>query len=575
MSKLNAILKNPRVIILIAVLVLSVIAISPSPNRQGVAIRAVMANSSASTAGIQSPQTGASPMSREVVRSINNIPIESVEAYYDIVSTFTYDMTVEVLTNKQAYRLVTVPEYNVTVLGELEPVVVNRTIIENVSANGTWHLEEKEVEETIYVNKTSKEITGVADLGLSVYPAPTNNIRKGLDLAGGTRVILSPEEPLAQDDFDMLIENLKQRLNVYGLSDIIVRRADDLSGNTFVIVEIAGAKKDEVRELLSKQGKFEAKIGNESVFLGGSRDVTYVCRTGDCSGLDPYAACGRISDTSWICRFRFAITLSPAAAQRQADATQNLDVVLGSGDDNYLSQDLDLILDGKLVSSLKISDSLKGKASTDIAISGSGFGATEREAALDALQNMKELQTIMITGSLPTKLNIDQMSSISPTLGQDFVNNALFVGLLAILSVVAIVFLRYRKVSIAIPIFITLVSEVVIVMGFAALIGWNLDLAAIAGLIIVIGTSVDHQVVITDEILRGESSSYSWKDKIKKAFFIIMGAYFTTVVAMLPLIRAGAGLLRGFAITTIVGVTIGVLIARPAFAAMAEILLKE
>jgi preprotein translocase subunit SecD len=54
-----------------------------------------------------------------------------------------------------------------------------------------------------------------------------------------------------------------------------------------------------------------------------------------------------------------------------------------------------------------------------------------------------------------------------------------------------------------------------------------------------------------------------------------MAAYLTTVVAMVPLFFAGAGLLKAFAITTIMGVTVGVLITRPAYAAIVEILLKE
>ena len=54
-----------------------------------------------------------------------------------------------------------------------------------------------------------------------------------------------------------------------------------------------------------------------------------------------------------------------------------------------------------------------------------------------------------------------------------------------------------------------------------------------------------------------------------------MGAYLTTTFAMIPLIFAGAGLLKGFAIMTIIGVSIGVFIARPAYANVIEILLKE
>jgi preprotein translocase subunit SecD len=46
-------------------------------------------------------------------------------------------------------------------------------------------------------------------------------------------------------------------------------------------------------------------------------------------------------------------------------------------------------------------------------------------------------------------------------------------------------------------------------------------------------------------------------------------------VAMIPLMSAGAGLLKGFAITTLIGITIGVFITRPAYANVIEILLKE
>ena len=124
---------------------------------------------------------------------------------------------------------------------------------------------------------------------------------------------------------------------------------------------------------------------------------------------------------------------------------------------------------------------------------------------------------------------------------------------------------------------ISSIIEITLLLGFAAAIGWNLDLAAIAGIIIVVGTGVDHQIVITDGVLSGKHSEevYDWKKRIKNAFFIIMAAYFTTVFAMLPLWFAGAGLLKGFALTTIVGVSLGVLITRPAYAAVIEILMKD
>ena len=142
------------------------------------------------------------------------------------------------------------------------------------------------------------------------------------------------------------------------------------------------------------------------------------------------------------------------------------------------------------------------------------------------------------------------------------------------LVVVTVIFVRYRKIKIVAPLILTLFSEIGMILGFAALVGWNLDLASIAGIIIAVGTGVDHLIVITDETLSGEQIM-DWKKKIKSAMFIVMGAYLTTLAGMLPLLWAGAGLLKGFALTTIAGLSFGVLIARPAYAVIIEALLGD
>ncbi|MFC1648961.1 hypothetical protein ACFL1B_05920 [Nanoarchaeota archaeon] len=569
MSKFKKVLKNVRFIILVIALVLAIASINPSFSQQGAAIRNVAKNSSASDAGIVSPAANVPPRSREVVMAINNIPVDSEVTYHEVLAQMPVNQSITVKTNVDTYILQTKEVYNITFTGKNITRNVTREYL-NETTNETITYED-----TITESEVLKIPTGEVDIGLTVYDAPTNNIRKGLDLTGGTRVILKPEKKVTPEDMEILLENIKQRLNVFGLSDIIVRDASDLTGNQFIIVEIAGATREEVSELLAKQGKFEANVGNETVFRGGN-DITYVCRSADCSGLDPRRGCGQDSNGNWFCQFYFVITLSPEAAQRQADATKELSLVTQNGEP-FLSEPLFLFLDDQEVDRLNIAASLQGRAVTDIQISGSGNGITREEAQSDSLIQMRRLQTILITGSLPVKLGIEKIDNISPALGEEFLSNAIMIGLLAIAAVIIVVFLRYRRPIIAAPMVITMLSEAIIILGIASIIGWNLDLAAIAGIIIAIGTGVDDQIVIADETLtqRGRATGKSWKDRLKNAFFIIFAAYFTLVVAMIPLWFAGAGMLRGFAITTILGVSVGVFITRPAYAVFLEVFSEE
>ena len=509
-----------RIMILLFALLISLIAINPSlGDVEGVAIKSVAINSTAASIGISNPDENILPRNREIIIDVNGEKIIDANDYVSAISKIEPGQTVRIETNKRQY----------------DPFL-----------------------------KDSK------DLGIAIEAAAKNNLRKGLDLAGGTRVLLVPVEEVNDQDLANARDTISNRLNVFGLSDINVKIANDLSGGKYIVVEVAGATKEDVRELVGKQGKFEAKIGDEVVFIGGERDITFVCRNNaECAGIrqcDP-------SGDGYSCRFDFAISLSQSAAKRQAEATKGLDVNISQGD--YLSKTLDLYLDDKLVDKLQISSSLKGVETTQILISGPGIGQLEEDALNDALKNMNKLQAILITGSLPFKLEIVRLDSISPKLGSEFVKNALFTGIIAAIIVSAIVYIRYRRLKIALPIIGTILSEIFLLLGFAAIIKYNIDIATIAGIIASVGTGVNDQIVITDEVLKGAVVQSNWKERIKRAFFIIFSAYAATVVAMLPLLWAGAGLLTGFAVSTIAGVSIGVLITRPAFASVIEKLLKE
>ncbi|HLC55337.1 MAG TPA: PDZ domain-containing protein [Candidatus Nanoarchaeia archaeon] len=572
-----------RVWIFIFALVFALFAINPRPWAEGIVVSGVGEQSIEAQQGFQ---TG------EKILKINNQPITTLQDYRAAIQPYQKEgknITVEAgnlsytyaITNSLGFTI----DANLTIIDATFAPVATGVSLQSI--NG-MHIEnasefENAVDNilpaaTIIIATNKKEYAYLSrgNVDLRVREAPKNNIKKGLELAGGTRVVIQPENEnnatVTDQNIQDLISVLENRLNVYGLADLKIRASSDLAGSKFVVVEIAGATREEVQELIGKQGKFEARIGNETVFIGGRGDIPFVCRNdGSCSGIVP--PCSQ-QDSQWACQFRFQIKLSQEAAQRHAEVTREIEVV-GTPGDAYLSKTLDMYLDDRLVNTLNIGSDLKGQEVTDIVISGPGRGATEREAADNALKEMNRLQTILITGSLPLKISIVKSDTISPALGEEFLKNSIFVGLVALVMVGIIVYLRYRTLKIALPIMAVVSSEIFITLGIASLIGWNMDLASIAGLIAAVGTGVDDQIIITDEALRKETEYLNWKQKIKRAFSIILGAYLTVVAAMLPLWNAGAGLVRGFAVTTIIGVTIGVLITRPAFASIISSLLEE
>lgn len=562
-SKLRRIFTNVRVIIAIVAIMISIVStgIPFSLGREGVVISSVEKGSAAYDAGLKSVED-TSLAAKEVILAIDGNKIKTLQDYSSAVSDLKLNQTLLFETNKAFYRMNVKPKINVTVLPDLE----NKTVLVNATTNET---------KKVAVNKTLERIVGVDGIGLKVASAPKTNLRLGLDLQGGTRVMLKPEAKLARPDLELLIANMNRRLNLFGLSDVVVRDASDLSGDQFIMVEVAGTNENEVRQLIAKQGKFEAKISNETVFSGN--EVTDVCRSATCSGVDfQSGGCFQGSAADWVCRFYFTITLNQQAAAKQAAATGKLAVVK-----DYLSQPLQLYLDDELVDELQIGKELKGNAVTSVRISGSGSGSTSKSATASAITGMKRLQTILITGSLPVKLEVVRTDTISPILGEQFLRNAFKVGAIAILFVVIILAAAYRKLQIAIPIMFTGLFEIFIILGFASLLpflSWTIDLSAIAGIIATVGTGVNDQIIITDEALkgvRGGGRALSWKQKFKQAFSVIIGAYLTVLVAMLPLFAIGAGMLKGFALTTIIGMSIGVFITRPAYAKVIEILMEK
>lgn len=204
-----------------------------------------------------------------------------------------------------------------------------------------------------------------------------------------------------------------------------------------------------------------------------------------------------------------------------------------------------------------------------------------RETLAEANTDLEELAILLESGSLPTPVKSISKETVSPSLGESFLSIIIIMGIIAMICVALIIIIRYKMLKLAIPILVTGASEIIILLGFVAFFKLPLDLAAFAGIIASIGTGVDSEIVITDEILgKSKESHESLIKRAKSAMFIIATSAFTMIGVMGPILffsRSMPGLekLYGFALVAIVGALIGIFITRPGFTEIVKMIVQK
>jgi preprotein translocase subunit SecD len=223
---------------------------------------------------------------------------------------------------------------------------------------------------------------------------------------------------------------------------------------------------------------------------------------------------------------------------------------------------------GLLSSPLLSPDITNGSIGLSYQISGSAPSALPLQQKIDYASNQsKTIASILSGGSLPVHVIVDAPTTIGPTLGSRFLLVSGIAALLAVAAVSLVIVLRYRKPFLILPILLTTFAELFIIFSIIGLVG-TIDLAAMAGMIAVVGTGVDAQIIITDEVLL-EGKESSIKSRFGNAFYIIWLNAALLIIAMTPLLFSVSLVsIIGFAESTILGAILGVALTRPAYAAI-------
>ena len=368
------------------------------------------------------------------------------------------------------------------------------------------------------------------------------------------------------------VDVLNRRIDETGLGGSSVTTTQTPTGSYFIVVEVPGADQQQVRDLIGDTGSVEVLLATPNGTQNATAPNTEVLLEQDDFLRIPGAVRGNPNDPSDPPRVQVQLTESAAERfqQRLVESGFTQNGVTGpqacryeegtEPDSNQYC--LYTVVNGNITSGSGLTQGFADQ------LEAGGFDGGYAIQTPGSFEEAQELEVDLKSGSLPTELSIESTSFISPSQAQEFKPLALLTALLAWLAVSLVVYIFYRDARVAVPMLLTAASEVFLLLGFASAIGLALDLSHIAGLIAVIGTGLDDLIIMADEILQRREKVKTgrvFQNRFRKAFWIIGMAAGTTIVAMSPLAVLSLGDLRGFAIITIVGVLVGVLITRPAY----------
>ena len=172
---------------------------------------------------------------------------------------------------------------------------------------------------------------------------------------------------------------------------------------------------------------------------------------------------------------------------------------------------------------------------------------TERQA--------KDLATQLNAGALPVELTTQQVLTVSPTLGDESLEQGLIAGIAGLVLLAGYLLFYYRV--LAVVAWIGMMVWALLALGLIALagrtIGYNLTLAGVAGLVISLGVTADSYIVfferLKDEVHAGRSPRAAVAPAFQRSFRTIVAADLVTAIAAAVLYITAISSVRGFALT--------------------------
>ena len=178
-------------------------------------------------------------------------------------------------------------------------------------------------------------------------------------------------------------------------------------------------------------------------------------------------------------------------------------------------------------------------------------------------QEVRDLVTVLRTGSLKIKPILEAEEVVGPTLGADYVERGALSGALGLAVVLVFMLAYFRRLGVYAC--ISLAATMLMLMGGLAFFQATLTLPGIAGIILTVGMAVDANILIYDRIReemdKGRNIKQAAINGFDHAFSTIIDANVTTFLTGAILYNFGTGPVRGFAVTLMIGIAASVFAA--------------
>ena len=348
-----------------------------------------------------------------------------------------------------------------------------------------------------------------------------NKIKLGLDLRGGTYVVLQAQGKIEQDTMAKVKDIVERRVDSLGVAEPVIQ----LSVNDRLIVELAGIKDPQKAiDLIGTTAKLEFKIKNQDGSYGPTLLEGSAIKTANLSQ-------GQFGQPE------VAFELNGDGSNKFAEITRE-----------NVGKQLAIMLDGKEQSAPVINTEISG---------GKGVITTNNP------EDAKNLTNLLKSGALPVSIKILEIRTVGATLGSDSIAQTQFAGILSLIFIWGFMFFIYKIPGIVSN--IVLVIYGLLTLGSLSMIGSTLTLPGIAGFVLTLGMAVDSNVItferIKDELRKGRSLDDSIEYGFKNGLPAIIDGNLTTLLIAIVLFFFGTGPIKGFAVTLSLGTIITLITA--------------